>query len=86
MPKCIGCPAQIEWVRMHTGSPMPVETTYVAVVVGGDKTKRQAVIVTDGGTTYRGEIVEASDPREKILGRESHYANCPDGARFRRSR
>lgn len=81
MPKCKSCGKQIKYIRMKSGSLMPVDSTdMVPVRPGGGKT---VCIVTPSGEVILGDPVWRGHP-EAVLGYVSHFATCPDAEKYRR--
>jgi hypothetical protein len=69
--QCRACGAPIKWLRMPSGKAMPVDAKAVrraGTAVLWREDGRQALPGADGYTE----------------GHESHFATCPDAARFRR--
>jgi hypothetical protein len=94
MERCRSCNAPIEWVRMKSGRPNPVDPVWLTVDPNA-QVGEQKLIVCDDGTTARGVAVATSaeiPPNVKDLvaegyrvGRVSHFATCPNARSHRRA-
>jgi hypothetical protein len=84
MKNCLGCGAEVIWVKTITGRkkmPLDAEPVWVLPMSGGDTFVRE-----DGSIIFGRKIGDAwdDDPDvNAIEAHESHFATCPVGGQFR---
>ena len=81
--RCRACGAEVLWIRMQmTRRKMPVdaEPVWIRPAPGGD-----SFVKADGTIVIGEKAGDALDDPDVRLEEayESHFATCPDGARFR---
>lgn len=90
--RAAGCGREIVWVKTRSGEDMPLDPPVLRImpmklademgIVGPKRT-----VITEDGRCVIGRVADINDRRGGIVaGRESHYATCPDGPRFRKGR
>ena len=87
MPRCRGCNAKIDFVKLTTGKYHPVEGTEPMTYYlhhNGPGPPVVLLILADG-TMLRGKPRLAHESGVlRVEGRESHFATCPAAATFRK--
>lgn len=78
--KCQSCGAPIVWAVTRDGRRIPLDPPEIRASEHG--AGREVVLVVDGAT--RGRLRE--DPDGTVIGRESHFATCPQGPQHRKAR
>ena len=76
-----------DFVSLRSGKLMPVEaaTTETYYLHLGQSGHPQMVLVTENGEVLRGRLGKESESGvTKVIGRESHFARCPEADKFRR--
>lgn len=77
MSKCKSCGADILWIKMVSGTSMPVDAEPVMYTEG-----TKDVIVTPDGNVTRGNITKYGESKGYV----SHFATCPNAGRHRSNR
>ncbi len=96
MIRCRSCQAPIEWVKMRSGSPMPVDPLWVVIDPNDTTMGRQVQVVCDDGTTARGRAISTHQvipadvkglhAQGYRVGRPSHFATCAHASEHRKPR
>ncbi len=89
MPRCRGCGAPIEFIRTEAGKSIPVDAGPWMEVDEGALGEGRRTIVTSDGRVVSGVLISTNtrpqDPEHgHAVGRQSHFATCPEADRFRR--
>lgn len=79
MSTCRGCGQQIDWIKTDKGKNMPLDPEYINY----DEAEPYTVLVTDSGHVV---TVTPHQRQPNVKGRISHFATCPKGSEFRKSR
>ena len=88
MAICKGCGDQITFIKTRLGRMMPVdgdEESAYYLDMRDTKGAPQKVIVMDGEILREREVHPTTSGCTRVMGRESHFASCPDAIRFRRT-
>lgn len=91
MIRCRTCNAPIEFVKMRSGKFEPVDPTpWFEIDTLADGGKRTTVVL-DRGETDSGALVATHRflpgtklPEGHVVGRQSHFASCPNARQHRR--
>lgn len=81
---CKSCGARIVWVKMlATGKAMPCDDPGVLIVEGPGK----GTYIGDDGRAIHGRPAGPEDANaQRMIGRVSHFATCPQAAEHRRAK
>lgn len=77
--RCVGCRAPVIWTYTTNGKRMPVDAEPIAGLDRGFRLDEPATRHATPIASYTGD----PDPCETLY--VSHFAKCPDAARFRRT-
>ena len=83
--RCKGCGAEVIWKKTPMGKKIPVDPEPVWIDIGS--AERRSYLRKDGSFIFGrkvGDAYDDDDPDSNLIeAYESHFATCPDGARFR---
>ena len=79
MSRCRSCNAEIKWIKMASGTSMPVDP-YLRTMIKGEGAD---VIVTEDGHIIHGRFASYEEGAN-VSGYISHFATCPNAQEHRR--
>jgi hypothetical protein len=86
--RCKSCNAPIEWRKTQAGKRIPVNENPI-ITIRTDKPEPDTCIVTPTGRVAWGARITTNEPvpeGQMVTGKVSHFATCPDAAKFRGGR
>lgn len=83
MAKCKGCGAEIRFIKLKSGKPIPVNPSPVFIE---DKSGDKIIVTTDGRVSNGRLEVVTSQNQFLTRGYISHFATCPFANTFRRGK
>ena len=82
MAKCKGCGAEIIWIKMKSGKPMPCNPLKIPYKTLPPDSSKGITLVCPDGRMAVGEY----DAGSEKFGYLSHFATCPSAKAFRKEK